>query len=59
MFDVTELTLDEIDAEFELTLNKLERLSKLREAVGAQDQRRIEKLITEFNAAKEKEKGVT
>lgn len=55
MFDVTKLTLEEIDAEYARTLDKLERLSKLREAVAAQDHRRIEKLIAEYTAAQKQE----
>lgn len=57
MFDVGKLTLDEIDEEFARTLDKLERLSKLREAAASQDYRRIKKLVGEYNAilaAKEK-----
>lgn len=55
MFDVSKLTLEEIDAEFGRTLDKLERLSKLYEAVAAQEHRRIEKLVKEWNDLKAKE----
>lgn len=57
MFDVAKLTLEEIDAEYARTLDKLERLSKLREAVAAQDLRRIEKLIAEYHAMPKQAKG--
>lgn len=51
MFDINEITLEEIDAEYARTLDKLERLSKLREAVAAQDRRRIKRLVAEYNIA--------
>lgn len=57
MFDVNDFTISEIDEEYERTLNKLERLSQLRQAVIAQDQRRIKKLIVEYKAAKAQEGG--
>lgn len=56
MFDVSKLTLEEIDAEYAKTLDKLERLSKLREAVSEQNTRRIKQLVAEYNAAKQAEK---
>lgn len=52
VFDVSQVTLEEIDVEYAHTLDKLERLSKLREAVAEQDQRRVKKLIDEYQAAK-------
>lgn len=55
MFDVGTLTLEEIDAEYAKTLDTLERLSKLREAVSEQNNRRIKRLVEEYNAAKRKE----
>lgn len=56
VFDVGKLTLEEIDAEYAKTLDKLERLSKLREAVAQQETRRIKQLVAEYNAAKQNEK---
>lgn len=49
MFDVDKLTLDEIDEEIDRTINTLERLTKLREAVSDQNQRRIAKLTAQYN----------
>jgi len=51
MLDVDKLTLDEIDEEIERAIDKLERLSKLREAVSDQNQRRIKKLTEQYNAS--------
>ena len=55
MLDVDKLTLDEIDDEIEHTVDRLERLSKLREAVSDQNRRRIEKLLAEYQAALRKQ----
>jgi DnaJ-domain-containing protein 1 len=55
MFD--KLTLDEIDEEIDRTVDKLERLMKLREAVADQNQRRIRKLMAEYHAALRKQAG--
>jgi hypothetical protein len=52
VFDVTKLTLDEIGAEIDKTLNKLERLQALYSAVQAQDHRRIQQLVKEYQQAK-------
>lgn len=57
MFNVNELTIEDIDKEYAQTLDKLERLSKLREAVSAQDNRRIDKLIEEYNRIKKEQDG--
>lgn len=51
MFDVGKLTLEEIDAEYGKTLDKLERLSKLREAAADQNLQRIKRLVADYNAA--------
>lgn len=55
MFDVTTLTLDEIGAEIDKTLDKLERLQALYAAAQAQDSRRVAKLVKEYNRLKRKE----
>jgi hypothetical protein len=55
MFDVDKLTLDEIDEEIDRTVDKWERLLKLREAVADQNRRRIEKLLAEYHTALRKQ----
>lgn len=55
MFDVAKLTLDEVGQEIDKTLDKLERLQKLQSAMLEQDNRRIRKLVEEYNDAKRKE----
>jgi len=50
MLDVDKITLDEIDDKIDHVIDRLERLSKLREAVADQNQRRIQKLIAQYNA---------
>jgi exonuclease VII small subunit len=55
LFDVNDLTLEEVNAEFSRTLDKLERLSKLREAMLEQDRRRIQKLMDEYLKSVRKE----
>jgi len=52
VFDVSTLTLDEVEEEISNTIDKLERLQKLYEAMASQDRRRVKKLIDEYNAAK-------
>jgi len=54
IFDVSKLTLDEVGIEIDRTLDTLERLQKLYEAMLAQDHRRIEKFVKEYKAAKRK-----
>ena len=49
MFDVSKLTLDEVGAEIDKTIDKLGRLQGLYSAMLAQDHRRIEKLVREYN----------
>lgn len=53
--DVSKLTLEFLDEEYDHALDTLERISALREAVAAQDHRRIKKLVERYNAAKAKE----
>ena len=55
MFDVAKLTLDEVGAEIDKTLNKLERLQSLYTAMLAQDHRRVDKLIREFQREKKEQ----
>jgi hypothetical protein len=57
VFDVAKLTYEEVSAEYTRTLDKLERLGKLLEAIQAQEQRRIEKLVLEYNRAKQEAKA--
>lgn len=59
MFDVSKLTLDEVGAEIDKTVNKLSRLQALYYSMLQQDHERVKKLIQEYNQAKfeaEKEK---
>lgn len=49
MFDVSKLTLDEVGAEIDKTIDKLGRLQALYSAMQGQDLRRIKKLIEEYN----------
>jgi len=49
VFDVSKLTLDEVGAEIDKTIDKLGRLQGLYSAMLAQDHRRIEKLVREYN----------
>jgi beta-glucosidase-like glycosyl hydrolase len=58
MLDVNDLTLEEVNEEFDKTLDKLERLSKLREAMLEQDHRRIEKLVAEYHTAQRRNREV-
>lgn len=51
MFDVDNVTLEEIDDEYGLTLDKLERLTHLRKALLAQEHRRVKFLVAEYNIA--------
>jgi uncharacterized protein (UPF0305 family) len=55
MLDVDKITLDEIDEEIDHTVDRLERLTKLREAVADQNRRRIEKLLAEYQATLRKQ----
>ena len=55
MLDVDKVTLDEIDDEIDHTVDRLERLTKLREAVADQNRRRIEKLLAEYHAVLRKQ----
>jgi hypothetical protein len=57
VFDVAKLTLDEVGAEIDKTLSKLERLQSLYAAMQAQDIRRVEKLIREYNTAKQRDEA--
>jgi hypothetical protein len=50
MLDVDKVTLDEIDEEIDHVIDRLERLTKLREAVADQNQRRVQKLLSEYHA---------
>jgi hypothetical protein len=50
MLDVDKVTLDELDEKIDQTVDKLERLIKLREALGDQNRRRIQKLLSEYHA---------
>lgn len=52
MFDVSKLTLEEVGAEIDKTLDKLSRLQALYSAMQEQDHRRIERLVKEYNQAK-------
>lgn len=52
MFDVSKLTLDEVGAEVDKTINKLGRLQALYSAMLQQDHDRVKKLIQEYNQAK-------
>lgn len=56
VFDVAKLTLDEVGAEIDKTLNKLERLQHLYEAMASQEHRRVKKLVEEWNALKRQER---
>lgn len=56
MFDVAKLTLDEVGQEIDKVLNKLERLQKLQEAMLGQENRRVAKLVKEYNALKREER---
>lgn len=49
MLDVSKITLDDLNEEIDRTVDKLERLLKLHDAVSSQNQRRVEKLISEYN----------
>jgi hypothetical protein len=53
-FDIGALTLEEVTAEYDRTLDQLERLSALRSAMVDQDHRRIQKLIVDY---RDREKG--
>lgn len=57
MFDVSTLTLDEVSEEIANTIDKLERLQKLYEAMANQEHRRVKQLIDEYNALKRAEKA--
>lgn len=48
MFDVAKATLDEVGAEIDKTIDKLERLQALYQAMQNQEHRRVEKLIREY-----------
>jgi len=50
MLDVDKITLDDIDEEMDRVIDRLERLTKLREAVADQNQRRVQKLVAQYNA---------
>ena len=56
MFDVATLTLDEVGAEIDKCLNKLQRLQALQAAMLEQDHRRVKKLIDQFNKLKAEQK---
>jgi hypothetical protein len=49
VLDVSKITLDDLNEEIDRTVDKLERLLKLHDAVSSQNQRRVEKLISEYN----------
>jgi prefoldin subunit 5 len=51
VFDVAKLTLDEVGEEIDKTIDKLSRLQSLYSAMLAQDNRRVKKLIEQYNAA--------
>lgn len=57
MFDVSKLTLEDIETEIGKTLDKLERLQALYAAAQAQDHRRIKKLIAEYQAMEKEKHG--
>lgn len=57
MFDVAKLTLDEVGVEIDKTIDKLQRLQALQAAMLEQDNRRVKKLIEEFNKAKAEAKA--
>ena len=56
MFDVATLTLDEVGAEIDKCLDKLQRLQALYAAMQDQDHRRVKKLIDQFNRLKAEQK---
>ena len=56
MFDVAKLTLDEVGAEIDKCLDKLQRLQALYAAMQEQDHRRVKKLIDQFNRLKAEQK---
>lgn len=58
MFDVSEATLDEVGAEISKTIDKLERLQALYGAMQAQEHRRVEKLIREYQKAQRESESV-
>jgi len=57
VFDVSTLTLDAVSEEIASTIDKLERLQKLYEAMASQEHRRVKKLIDEYNDLKRAEKA--
>lgn len=57
MFDVSKLTLDEVGAEIDKAIDKLQRLQALYSAMLQQDNKRIAKLIAEYKAAAKQQEG--
>lgn len=54
---MAKLTLDEVGVEIDKTIDKLQRLQALQAAMLEQDNRRVKKLIEEFNKAKAETKA--
>lgn len=54
---MAKLTLDEVGVEIDKTIDKLQRLQALQAAMLEQDNRRVKKLIEEFNKAKAEAKA--
>lgn len=53
MFDVSQLTLEEVGEEIDQTISKLSILMAMYKAMQEQDGQRIKKFIADYNRAKQ------